>query len=69
MKLFYLLRIEENDKAHYIYIKNIAHLFNICEHCIDADYRYCPICSKQVSIKGYDAHISKCYQYSKNQHY
>ncbi|MFM7984279.1 MAG: hypothetical protein ACKPKO_33645 [Candidatus Fonsibacter sp.] len=62
----YLLRLEENDKAQYLYIKNIAHLFNLGHNCIDADHRYCPICSKQVSFKEYDAHISTCYEYSKN---
>ncbi|MFM7978754.1 MAG: hypothetical protein ACKPKO_05510, partial [Candidatus Fonsibacter sp.] len=64
--LVYLLRVEDGDKAHYIYIKNVAHFFNLCHNCIEGDHRYCPICSNQVSLKEYDRHISFCYEYSKN---
>ncbi|MFM7982811.1 MAG: hypothetical protein ACKPKO_26155, partial [Candidatus Fonsibacter sp.] len=52
--LVYLLRVEDGDKAHYIYIKNVAHFFNLSEHCIEGNHRYCPICSKQISLKEYD---------------
>ena len=64
--LVYLLRVEENDRAHYIYMKTIVYLFNLGEHCIDVDHRSCPACSKQVYLKSYNSHISICYEYSKN---
>ena len=56
----------ERSSPLYIHVKNIAHLFNLGHNCIDADHRYCPICSKQVSLKEYDRHISLCYEYSNN---
>ena len=39
--IIYLLRVEDGDKSHYIYIKKIDSLFNIHHQAIDKDKR-CP---------------------------
>ena len=35
--IIYLLRIEEGEKNHYIYIKHISHLLNLATHITDKD--------------------------------
>ena len=46
--IFYVLMIDNDDvdddcNSHYVYIKNIAHLFSLCHNCVGDDLRYCPI--------------------------
>ena len=54
----YLLRIENGEESHYIYIKNIAHLLNLSTQTGDNDKRCCPICPQKVPLNGYSPHTS-----------
>ena len=62
----YLLRVEEEDQAHYIYIKHIDRLFNLHHHVVDKDKRSCPICTKKIHIDDYKSHLSQCYKFEKD---
>ena len=46
--LVYLLRIDKEEKSHYIYIKKISHFFNLSTQKGDKDQTFCPICSQKV---------------------
>ena len=66
--LIYLLRVDNEDKSHYLYIKNINHFVNLNKHCCDKDKRFCPMCNNKVDLKEYNNHISKCINLLMNQH-
>ena len=46
----YLLRIEDEEQSHYVYIKHIDRLVNLHHHLVDKDKRFCPICEKGVKL-------------------
>jgi hypothetical protein len=48
--IIYLLRVEQDDKSHYIYIKHIERLFNLHHHVEDKDKKLCPMCNGKVEI-------------------
>ena len=62
----YLLRVEEEDQAHYIYIKHLDRLFNAHQHVVDKDKRLCPICTKKIHINDYKSQLSQCYKFEKD---
>jgi len=62
----YLLRIENQEQSHYVYIKHIDRLFNLHHHIQDKDKRFCPICTNKVNISEYGSHVSQCYKFAKN---
>ena len=64
--IIYLLRIEEGEKNHYIYIKHISHLLNLATHINDKDKKICPMCNCKIPIDKFNKHISDCYKFSKN---
>jgi hypothetical protein len=59
----YLLRIEQEEQSHYVYIKKIESLLNLHHHMVDKDKRWCPMCHKKIEMKEYRSHLSKCYKF------
>ena len=64
--LTYLLRLEADNKSHYIYIKIIDHFFKLQKHTHDKDKRFSPVWSKKSWINELRSHISKCYMFDSN---
>ena len=62
----YLLRIDDEEQSHYVYIKHIDRLVKLHHHLIDKDKRFCPICEKGVKLNEYTRHVSQCYAFSKD---
>jgi hypothetical protein len=60
-KIIYLLRLENEEQSHYVYIKNISHLLHLSRRQGDADKRFCPYCSKTYHHTKFDEHIKNCY--------
>lgn len=63
-ELIYLLRIEDAEKAHYIYIKDIGRLLNLHHYMPNKDNRFCPICKCSIKLCEYTKHISNCVKLS-----
>jgi hypothetical protein len=63
--LIYLLRIEDGDKSHFVYIKNISRLLNLTNNSDHKDRRYCAYCQKNVLNTKFDRHISSCFKIAK----
>ena len=61
----YLLRIENYDNAHYIYIKHIERLFHTHVSSKTAGTKFCPLCATNVEDKEYRNHLRKCYKFGK----
>ena len=60
-EIIYLLRISDDEKSHYIYIKHIARLLNLNGHRINKTL--CPYCNKGVDAGDFfDNHIKDCYK-------
>ena len=57
----YLLRIEEGEKSHYIYIKHIARLINLNAYKPHTGC-WCPYCEKPQPEEDIRSHIGKCYK-------
>ena len=60
----YLLRVDNEDASHYIYIKHIARFLNISSTGHKEamkDKRFCPYCSKLYELKKFDLHVKYCY--------
>ena len=62
--IIYLLRIEQDDKSHYIY-KHIERLFNLHSSGDDKDKKLCPMCNGKIKLCEYSKHISMCYKFCK----
>ena len=43
-----LIYDEEHTKSHYIYIKKLGNLLNICKTSFYKDKNFCPYCNKVV---------------------
>ena len=57
-----VLRIENEDKAHYIYIKHIVRLLSKNTHACGADRMMCPYCEQMSSSEDFEhSHTKKCY--------
>ena len=63
--IIYLLLVENEEKSHYIYIKNIDNLFNIHNCSFDKDKRFCPMCNCKINYSEYTKHLSKCVKFCK----
>ena len=57
----YLLRIDKDEKSHYIYIKHLQRFFNLNRIVSNKDKSYCPYCEKQCEENMSD-HIKQCYK-------
>ena len=60
--VIYLLRVENDDNAHYIYIKHLERLFNTHKCSQVKGTKLCPLCEKNINEKEYNAHLSKSYK-------
>ena len=58
--MIYPLRIEDDEKAHYIYIKHIGKLLHLHHYLKDKDTTFCPICKCSIKLQEFDKHISNC---------
>ena len=56
-----LLRIEDEDKSHYIYIKHLSRLINLNAHKSHHGC-WCPYCEKPQPEENIKDHIGKCYK-------
>ena len=63
--LIYLLRLEDGNKSHYIYIKNISRLLNLIKNSDDKERRYCPYCQNNILNTKFERHISSCFKIAK----
>jgi hypothetical protein len=63
--LIYLLRIEDDEKSHFVYITNISRLLNLSKNSDKKDRRYCPYCQKNVLNTKFERHISSCFNIAK----
>ena len=59
--VIYLLRLDMEEKSHYIYIKHLERLFNLNRIVSKKDQNYCPYCEKHCEDNMSD-HIKKCYK-------
>ena len=59
----YLLRIEADDNAYYIYIKLLERLFHSYTCSATVGKKICPLCEKKVDEKEYRAHLTQCQKY------
>ena len=50
----YLLRVEDDNKSHFIYIKHIQKLLNKNTHASCANRLMCPYCDKMVDCCDFD---------------
>ena len=63
--LIYLLRIENEERSHFVYIKHISRLLSMSTQKDDCNKRFCPFCQAKVSFEKFDKHISACYNIAK----
>ena len=64
--VIYLLLVEQDEKAHYIYIRDIGRLLNLHHYMINKDVRYCPCCKCPVKLNCFCKHVSNCAKLSLN---
>ena len=62
--VIYLLRIEDEEESHYVYIKHISRLLNLNSYTKPGDKKeFCPYCQKNISVKDYcENHLRDCYK-------
>jgi hypothetical protein len=62
--IIYLLRIEQEEQSHYVYIKHIQRLLNLNSYTKpDKHKEFCPYCNKNVEVKDFfDNHLRDCYK-------
>ena len=60
--VIYLLRIDNEEKSHYLYIKHLSRLFNLSRHVSIKKDCWCPYCEKQQESNDMADHIKKCYK-------
>ena len=53
----YLLRKENEDKSHYVYIKSISRLSNLSNNSTDVDKELCPYCNLKFQSHKFETHI------------
>ena len=61
----YLLRVENDEQSHFIYIRLIGRLMNIHQHTTDKDKRFCPVCNGKIKQSEFTKHITECYRFAK----
>ena len=57
-----LLRIENKEKSHYIYIKNYSRLINLSAKTKNTEGTFCQYCEKLHRNEDFREHIRKCYK-------
>ena len=62
--MIYLLRVNDEEKSHYIYIQHIDRLLNLHTHIEDKDKRFCPMCNGKIKICDYSKHVHECYKFA-----
>ena len=60
--VIYLLRIENEEKSHYVYIKHLSRLMNFNRHYSHVDGSWCPYCEKHQGDEIMSDHIKKCFK-------
>ena len=63
--VIYLLRIENEDNAHYIYIKHLERFFNTHTCSQLTGTKICPFCQKNVKEKEHKTHLAQCFKFAK----
>ena len=73
--LIYLLKVDDKDQSHYIYVKHIDRLLNTHKLTCHKDKQYCPICSQkivitkenddEIGIDKFRQHLAKCHKFAK----
>ena len=58
--MIYLLKLEDNDIAHYVYIKNICHFLHASKNIRTGDNKYCPVCDETIPMNEFNGHINNC---------
>jgi hypothetical protein len=59
--VIYLLRIENEEKSHYVYIKHLSRLINFNKNGKKTDKQFFPFCEKACD-ECLTQHIPKCYK-------
>ena len=62
----YLLRVENEEQSHFIYIRLIGRLMNIHHQAVDKDKRFCPHCNGKIKQSDFTKHITECYRFAKD---
>ena len=57
----YLLRIEDEETSHYVYIKHLSRFINLNYNGKATGQNFCPFCEKQCD-ECLISHIPKCYK-------
>ena len=59
-----MLRIQNDDVSHYVYIKHIQRLLNLNSYTKPEEKRsFCPYCNKNVKVDDFfDNHLRDCYK-------
>jgi hypothetical protein len=60
-KMIFLLRLEDGEKSHYVYIKDISRVLHLCKRSRDTDKRYCPYCNQKYHHAKFDEHLKHCF--------
>ena len=58
--IVYLLRIENDEKSHYVYVKHVERLLNLHHQAVDKDKRFCPMCEGKIKLCDYTKHLKDC---------
>ena len=58
----YLLRVEDENKSYFIYIKHIQKLLNKNTHTSGVNKSMCPFCDNLIDCCDHDKHIRECYK-------
>jgi hypothetical protein len=59
--VIYLLRIENEETSHYVYIKHLSRLINLIYNGKTTNQQFCPFCEKACD-ECLIQHIPKCYK-------
>ena len=66
--IIYLLRVEDGEKSHYVYIKHIQRLLNILTYVNYVEKQFCPYCNTNVNADDYITnHVGDCYKRASNE--
>ena len=64
--VIYLLRIEDEEKSHYVYIKHLSRFINLNYNGKATGQNFCPYCEKPCD-DCLSSHIAKCYKIQFNE--
>ena len=63
----HLLRIGDDEKSHYVYIKDFARLINLNRHVSHNDGTLCPFCEKYHTGINMSDHVKSCHKLQFNE--